>query len=45
MATIPQIQDYDDDDPLIEQRKKRCKSSIPYIQTSISNFFSIPKLF
>ena len=23
MATIPQIQDYDDDDPLIEQRKKR----------------------
>ena len=23
MATIPQIQDYDDDDPLIEQRKNR----------------------
>jgi len=23
MATIPKIQDYDDDDPLIEQRKKR----------------------
>ena len=23
MATIPQIQDYDDDDPLIEQRRKR----------------------
>jgi hypothetical protein len=23
MATIPQIQDYDDDDPNIEQRKKR----------------------
>ena len=23
MATIPQIQDYDDDDPLIEQHKKR----------------------
>jgi hypothetical protein len=23
MATIPQIQDYDDDDPKIEQRKKR----------------------
>jgi hypothetical protein len=23
MATIPQIQDYDDNDPLIEQRKKR----------------------
>jgi len=23
MATIPQIQDYDDDDPLIEQRKRR----------------------
>jgi hypothetical protein len=23
MATIPQIQDYDDDDPLMEQRKKR----------------------
>ena len=23
MATIPQIQDYDDDDPLIEQRRNR----------------------
>jgi hypothetical protein len=23
MATIPQIQDYDDDDPLIKQRKNR----------------------
>ena len=23
MTTIPQIQDYDDDDPLIEQRRKR----------------------
>jgi hypothetical protein len=23
MASIPKIQDYDDDDPLIEQRKKR----------------------
>jgi hypothetical protein len=23
MATIPHIQDYDDDDPLIEQRKRR----------------------
>ena len=23
MATIPQLQDYDDDDPNIEQRKKR----------------------
>jgi hypothetical protein len=23
MASIPHIQDYDDDDPLIEQRKKR----------------------
>lgn len=23
MATIPSFQDYDDDDPLIEQRKKR----------------------
>lgn len=23
MATIPQVQDYDDDDPNIEQRKKR----------------------
>jgi hypothetical protein len=23
MATIPQIQDYDDNDPLIEQRRKR----------------------